>query len=627
VKRRPLKRRCHVEARPPAERPGAGTARLAREELTVKTMSWYVAAGALLGAALLSLQLGLGPVAGLPGFQEREYQLQFDQELQARYDEVRTRLEGRSRVVEEVLAGHLTLLQAADQFRDLLAPSAEARARLGRRFPGVPYEEALCRQVIADVEAARRCTPPEGMPEDVMRLQAELAEYLQGGREGFSPPAETLRRVNGADAPTGTPAGHWPQFRGPGALGVCAEAQLPTEWGPDTNVRWKVEIPGAGWSSPIVWDDKVFVTTAVAPKQARPKPFSESYGGPNFGTPPDGIYRWEVYCLDRATGKVLWKQVAAERRPAIPIHPSNSYASETPVTDGARLYAYFGMTGLFCYDLAGKLLWSKGLGTYTMQMGWGTGSSPAQDGDGLFVQCDNEEQSFLVALDKKTGTELWRVPRDEKSSWGTPFVWRNKVRTELVAVGGKKVRSYDPATGKLLWELGGMSGMATTTPVADDERLYTGSVGMGGGGSPLVAVKAGASGDITLPKVETSNAGVAWSRTRAGPWMPSPLLYRGYLYVLEARLGLLSCYDARTGQPAYEKQRLQRARGFTASPWAYAGRVFCLDQDGLTFVVKAGPKFELLATNQLDDRFAASPAAAGGDLFLRGVSCLYCIKP
>jgi outer membrane protein assembly factor BamB len=249
------------------------------------------------------------------------------------------------------------------------------------------------------------------------------------------------------------------------------------------------------------------------------------------------------------------------------------------------------------------------------------------DGDRLFVQCDNEEKSFVMALDKKSGTQLWRVARDEKSSWGTPFVWHNKARTELVAVGGKKVRSYDPATGKLLWELGGMSGMATTTPVADDERLYTGSVGMGGSGSPLVAVKAGASGDITLQEGETSNAGVAWSHTRAGPWMPSPLLYRGYLYVLEARLGMLSCYDARTGQSAYQKERLPRAKGFTASPWAYAGRVFCLDQDGLTFVVKAGPKFELLATHPLDDRFAASPAVAGGDLFLRGVSYLYCIKP
>ena len=433
--------------------------------------------------------------------------------------------------------------------------------------------------------------------------------------------------LTGAGLCGGLRAGDWPQFRGPGALGVVAEKQLPAEWGPDRNVRWKVEIPGAGLSSPVAWGGRVFVTTAVAAKPAKLKPFSESYGGANFGKPPEGDYRREVYCLDRATGRVLWKRTAAEGKPAIPCHPSNSYASETPVTDGERLYVYFGMTGLFCYDQAGRLLWKKDLGAYKMQMGWGTGSSPALDGERLFVQCDNEEKSFLVALDRKTGQELWRVGRDEKSSWGTPFVWRNKVRTELVAVGGKKVRSYDPATGRLLWELGGMSGMCTTTPVADNDRLYTGSVGMPGSHSPLVAVRAGASGDVTLKEGETSNAGVAWLRGRAGPWLASPLLYRGYLYVLEARLGALSCYDARTGAPAYQKERLPQAKGFTASPWAHDGKVFCLDQEGRTFVVKAGPKFAVLATNKLDEMFAASPAAAGGDLLLRGVTHLYCIQP
>jgi outer membrane protein assembly factor BamB len=425
----------------------------------------------------------------------------------------------------------------------------------------------------------------------------------------------------------GLRAENWPQFRGPGSLGISAEKQLPIEWGSSKNVRWRIEIPGAGWSSPVVWEDKVFITTATTEKQAKPRAFSDSYGGANVGKPADSVYRWEVYCLDRPTGKVLWKQTTAEGKPAIPCHPSNSYASETPVTDGQRVYAYFGMTGLFCYDLTGRLLWSKNLGTYKMMMGWGTGSSPALEGDRLFVQCDNEEKSFLVALDKKSGKELWRADRDEKSSWGTPFVWRNKVRTELVSGGGKKVRSYDPATGKLLWELGGMSGMCTTTPVADDERLYTGTSGPPGSNSPLVAVTAGASGDITLKEGEVSNAGVVWSQSRAGPFLPSPLLYGGYLYVLEARLNMLSCYDAKTGESAYTKERLHQAKGFTASPWAYDGRIFCLDQDGRTFVLKAGPKFELLATNKLDDTFAASPAIAGGDLLLRGATHLYCIKP
>jgi outer membrane protein assembly factor BamB len=425
--------------------------------------------------------------------------------------------------------------------------------------------------------------------------------------------------------PSSLRAEEWPQFRGPGSLGVSAEKDLPSEWAPDKNVRWKVEIPGAGWSSPVVWRERVFVTTAVTEKRFKPKPFSESYGGINVGKGSDESYRWEVLCLERATGKILWKQTAAEGKPAIPIHPTNSFASETPVTDGERVYAYFGPKGLFCYDMDGKLLWKKDLGAYKMQMGWGTGSSPALDGDRLFVQCDNEEKSFLVALDKKCGMQLWRVDRDEKSSWGTPFVWRNKERTELVAGGGKKVRSYDPATGKLLWDLGGMSGTFTTTPVADDERLYTGSSGMPGTKSPLVAVKAGASGDITLKEGESSNAGVVWCQNKVSPFVTSPLVYSGYVYVLDSRLGMVSCYDAKAGEPVYVKERLAPT-GFTASPWAYDGKVFCLDQGGRTFVLKAGPKFEVLARNTLDETFAASPAVAGGDLFLRGVTCLYCIK-
>jgi outer membrane protein assembly factor BamB len=419
----------------------------------------------------------------------------------------------------------------------------------------------------------------------------------------------------------------WSQFRGPGSLGVSAEKHLPSEWGLDKNVRWKTKIPGTGWSSPIVWGDRIFVTTAVAAKEAKPKSFTESYGGANVGKLPDDVYRWEVLCLERATGKILWKQTAAEGKPAIPIHPSNSYASETPVTDGERVYAYFGTKGLFCYDVTGQLLWSKDLGAYKMMMGWGTGSSPALEGDRLFVQCDNEEKSFLVALEKRSGKELWRVDRDEKSSWGTPVVWRNKVRTELVAGGGKKVRSYDPATGKLLWELGGMGGTATTTPVADDQRLYVGSSARPGVNTPLIAVKAGASGDVTLQEGETSNAGVAWSQNGVSLFLTSPLLYRRYLYVLEARFAMLSCYDAQTGEPAYVKERLQQAKGFTTSPWAHDGKVFCLDQDGQTFVLQAGPKFAVLGKNKLDETFAASSAVAGGDLLLRGVTHLYCIKP
>ncbi|HKB37422.1 MAG TPA: PQQ-binding-like beta-propeller repeat protein [Gemmataceae bacterium] len=447
-------------------------------------------------------------------------------------------------------------------------------------------------------------------------------------------------------------ADDWPGFRGPGGSGVSSESKLPTDWSTSKNVEWKLKVPGVAWSSPVVVGDKVFVTTAITEKQTKPRPFGGfgGFGGgggggrPGGGRPgggfgggfgggraPDVVYRWEVHCIDRNNGKVLWKELAAEKKPAISATMGNSYASETPITDGERVYAYFGTNGgVYCFDLKGKKLWNKDLGSYQMQFGWGTGSSPVLEGDRLFIQCDNEKKSFLVALDKKNGKELWRAERSERSTWSTPFVWKNKKRTEIVACGSRRAISYDPATGKVLWELGGMSGSASASPVADDERIYFGcGMGggmMGGGNSPLFAVKAGASGDITLKSGTTSNDGVAWSRTRSGPYIVSPLLYKGYLYVAEQRGGMLSCYDAKTGKPAYSRERLQGARSFTSSPWAYDDKIFCLDEDGKTFVVQAGPEFKLLGKNELNEMFWSSPAIAGGALFLRGVDTLYCIR-
>jgi outer membrane protein assembly factor BamB len=455
----------------------------------------------------------------------------------------------------------------------------------------------------------------------------------------------------------------WPQFRGPNGSATATETGLPAEWGADKNVAWKAKLPGYGWSSPIIWGDKVFVTTAVSDKQSKPSGGfggrGGGFGGPGgFGRmqkPPDAVYRWEVYCLSAADGKVLWKQTAAERKPAIPKNGTNTYATETPVTDGERVYAYFGMTGVFCYDFAGKLLWKADLGTYPMSMGHGTGSSPALDGGRLFIQCDNEEKSFLVALDAKTGKELWRTARPERTSWSTPLVWKNKERTEVVCVGVPKVRSYDPATGKQLWELGGMTGQSKASPVAGPELLYVGTgggfggfggpgggrggpggrgpgrfggpggFGGMGGGKPLVAVKAGASGDITLKSGAKSNEGVAWSLPNAGPSTPSPLLYDGLLYVLEERGGLVSCYDAKTGKQVY-KERVPGARGFTASPLACEGKVFCLDDSGTTHVIQAGPAFKVLGANAVEGMCWSSPSVGGGAVFVRTVDELFCFK-
>jgi outer membrane protein assembly factor BamB len=452
-------------------------------------------------------------------------------------------------------------------------------------------------------------------------------------------------------------ADDWPQFRGPGASATSPEKQLPAEWGEGKNIAWKAKVPGYGWSCPIVWGDKVFVTAAVSDKQTKPSAGFGGFGKGGFGKGgfgkgggfggrmPDAVHKWEVYCLSAIDGKVIWKQTAAERKPTMPIHSSNTYATETPVTDGERVYAYFGMTGVFCYDLTGKLVWKTDLGSYRMSLGFGTGSSPVLDDGRLFIQCDNEERSFLVALDAKTGKEVWRTERPERTGWSTPLIWKNKDRTEIVCLGSPKTRSYDPATGKQLWELGGLKGQVKASPVASTDLLYVGSGGgfefggfggFGGGrpggggggfggGKPLFAVKPGASGDITLKARATSNEGVAWHLPQAGPSTASPLLYQGHLYILEERGGLLSCYDAGTGKQLY-KERLQGARGFTSSPWAYDGKLFCLDDAGTTHVVQAGPEFKVLGNNTINEMCWSSPAVAGGALFLRTVDYLYCIK-
>lgn len=341
------------------------------------------------------------------------------------------------------------------------------------------------------------------------------------------------------------------------------------------------------------------------------------------GPPPNDVYQFKVVCLDRKTGDVVWEKLAKEAKPTIPTHRTNTYASETPITDGERLYAYFGMTGLYCYDLNGKLIWSKELGTYPMMAGWGTGSSCALEGDRLFVLCDNEEKSFLVALDKKTGDELWRVDRDEKSNWCTPYIWKNKTRTEVVT-SGKVVRSYDPASGKVLWEMDGHNSGARSTPVGNEEMLFVGTGGGMGGNGPLVAIKAGAKGDITLEGNDTSSTFVAWSVPRAGAPMASPLLYQGYLYVADQRGGILACYDAATGKQHY-KERVPDSKGFTSSPWAAGGKVFCLDEEGTTFVIEPGPTLKVVGTNKLNEMFWSSAALADNQLLLRGTDHLYSI--
>lgn len=424
------------------------------------------------------------------------------------------------------------------------------------------------------------------------------------------------------DSVLGTDA--WPQFRGPRALGVGEGSGLPEGWSSTENVVWKSPIPGRGWSSPIVWGDRVFVTSAIQ-EDGRAEPVKKGlYIGGNRPTTGE-VQRWMVCCIDWATGKVLWERTSGQRAPRYGRHLKNSFASETPVTDGERIYAYFGSLGLFCYDFSGKELWSRSWGEFPMQANWGTAASPVLHGDRVYVVNDNQEKSFMVAVDKFTGKDVWRVDRDEKSNWSTPFIWEHPGRTEIVTNGTRKVRSYS-LDGKLLWELGGMSSITIPTPCAGKDLLYVSSGFVMDLKKPVVAVRPGAAGDISLKSDETANRHVAWCQKMAAPYNPSPLLYGGHIYVLYD-LGQLACYDAQTGKEIYGKTRIApKARSFTSSPWAYQGKVFCLSEDGDTFVIEAGPKFKLLRTNSLGELCLATPAIARQSLILRTESQLFRIQ-
>lgn len=427
----------------------------------------------------------------------------------------------------------------------------------------------------------------------------------------------------GAGRSDGAPA-NWPQFRGPGALGAGEDPALPDRWSTNQNVAWKAAVPGRGWSSPIVWGGRVFVTTVVSEGAVEPAKKGLYFGGDRKEV-LKAEHRWLVLCYDLQTGRELWRQQAHQGVPPKPLHVKNTYASATPVTDGERVYAFFGNAGLFCYDMEGRPLWSTNWPAVATRNGWGAASSPVLDGGRLFLVNDNDEQSFAVALDAKTGRQLWRVERDEKSNWSTPCVWHNERRAELITTGTKRVRSYD-LDGKLLWELGGMSSIVIPTPFAQAGLLYVCSGYVGDKTRPVYAIKPGASGDITLKPGETNNAFIAWAQPAGGPYNPSPLVYGDNLYVL-FDFGFLSCHDARTGRLVYDKQRVREGTtAFTASPWAAGGKVFALSEDGDTYVFQAGPQYKLLRTNSLDEMCMASPAMAGDRLLIRTLSQLYCIR-
>ena len=416
----------------------------------------------------------------------------------------------------------------------------------------------------------------------------------------------------------------WPQFRGAESLGVAESAHWPEEWSTNQNVAWKVEVPGRGWSSPIGWGEQVFVTTVVSDGEME-LPKKGLYFGGERKDVSKSKHHWLVVCLDLKSGHELWRREVRAQTPATSLHVKNTYASETPVTDGKHVWAYFGNAGLFCLDIKGDQIWSTNWPPVKTRYGWGSAASPVLYQDRLFIVNDNEEQSFMVALDADTGRQLWRVERDEKSNWATPYIWRNEKRTELITPGSRKVRSYN-LDGQLLWELGGTSSIVIPTPFSKFGLLYVCSGYVADKVRPVFAIKPGASRDISPKPGETNNEFMAWSQPTAGPYNPSPLVYGDYFYVL-FDFGFLSCHDARTGKEVYPKQRVQPegTTSFTASPWAANGKIFALSEDGDTFVFQAGPEYKLLHKNSLGEMCMATPALAGDRLLIRTLSKLYCI--
>ncbi len=413
------------------------------------------------------------------------------------------------------------------------------------------------------------------------------------------------------------PSRQWPQWRGPLATGAAPDAAPPVRWSEGENVRWKVPIPGRGKASPVVWDQRIYLLTAVGPEGGSGA-VSPQTGERRRGLSPDGPLRFVVMAIDRATGRLVWQRTAREEAPHEGTHPDGTWASASAVTDGRRVFAHFGSRGLFAYDADGEPLWQTDLGDMTTRRGFGEGSSPALWEQTLVVNWDHEGDSFIVALDAGSGRELWRRQRDEVTSWSTPLVVADGGAPQVVVSATGRIRSYDLASGEPLWETGGMTLNTIPSPVYADGLLFATS---GFRGNALKAIRlAGARGDLD------GGEAIAWSYDRDTPYVPSPLLYQGVLYVLKHNSAILTAFDAATGEVLYGPERLPGIDGAYASPVAAAGRVYVAGRDGTTVVLKAGREFEVLATNVLDDGFDASPALAGKDLLLRGRTHLYCLS-
>lgn len=419
---------------------------------------------------------------------------------------------------------------------------------------------------------------------------------------------------------------NWPMFRGPQASGVADGQHPPTAWDAtkNENIRWATAIPGLGHSSPIVWGDRLYITTAVSGKQE--DYFRHGLYGDVDSVEDDTVHKWIVMCLDKKSGEVIWEHVAHEGVPAFKRHMKSTHANSTPATDGKRVVAFFASEGMHCYDMDGKLLWKKDLGKldsgwfYDASFQWGFAASPIIYKDMIMLQCDVQSDSFIAAYDIEDGREIWKTTRDEIPSWGTPNVYESETRAEIVTNGTKAIRGYDAMTGKELWTLTPNSEVTAPTPVFGHGLMYVTS------GyrpvQPIYAIRPGQTGDLSLPKGESSNGAIAWSVDRGGPYMPTPLVYGDYLYTC-ANNGILACYNAKSGEVVYKKRLGHMGGGYSGSPVAADGRLYFPSEDGEVFVVRAGPEYELLATNPMGEIIMTTPAISEGMIFVRTLRHVY----
>ncbi|HEX8558674.1 MAG TPA: PQQ-binding-like beta-propeller repeat protein [Pyrinomonadaceae bacterium] len=470
---------------------------------------------------------------------------------------------------------------------------------------------------------ADECTP--------RRMILDRSAWSPAG-EARARPARRIVRTAFARAPAraepGGARGDWPSFRGRQASGVADGQDLPDRWdgAKGENILWRTPVPGLAHSSPVVWGDRIFVTTSVSSDPAAG--FRHGLYGDGDASKDLSPQRWALYALDKRTGRILWERVAHRGAPADRRHVKSTYANSTPATDGRVVVAWFGSQGVYAYDMTGRPLWKVDLGRLNLgaydipSYEWGPASSPVI-WDGLVIlQCDTQDDSFLLALDAATGKTVWKAERDELPSWGTPTVAVTSKGPELVANASNYVRGYDPRTGRELWRLGGSSKITAPTPVFADDLFVVAS-----GRAPerpIFVVRPGARGDLTLPEGQTRSEAVAWSRTGRGSYMPTPLAYRGLLYVL-ANNGVLDAYDLRTGEEVYRQRLPTVGSGFSASPVAADGKLYLSNEDGEMLVVRAGPKFELLATNSMGELLMATPALSDGVMYVRSSKSLFAV--